>query len=74
VHAGQGEIRLGAPASLAVWRVDRLAAHGPDARLAAWSTTPRAGSPLLPELGPDVESPRCVRTLRDGVVVFDALD
>ena len=71
MHTGAGEIRLGAPASLAVWRADSLAVQAPDGRVAAWSTDPRAGTPLLPELGPDVPEPQCLRTLRDGVVVHD---
>ncbi|HEY3437567.1 MAG TPA: amidohydrolase family protein [Actinotalea sp.] len=73
MHTGAGEIRLGAPASLAMWRTDRLAVQAPDGRIAAWSTDPRAGTPLLPELGPDIERPVCVRTLRDGVVLHDLL-
>lgn len=72
-HTGAGEIRLGAPASLAVWRAESLAVQAPDGRLAAWSTDPRAGTPLLPELGPDLPRPVCLRTLRDGVVLHDAL-
>ncbi|WP_182113933.1 MULTISPECIES: amidohydrolase [unclassified Actinotalea] len=72
-HTGAGEIRLGAPATLAVWRADSLAVQAPDGRVAAWSTDPRAGTPLLPELGPDVAPPRCLRTLRDGVVLHDEL-
>ena len=72
-HHGEGEIRLGAPASLAVWRATSLAVQAPDGRIAAWSTDPRAGTPLLPELGPGLERPVCLRTLRDGVVLHDAL-
>lgn len=74
LETGAGEIRLGAPASLAIWRVESLAVQAPDARVAAWSTDPRSGTPLLPELGPDVPDPVCLRTLRDGVVIFDALE
>lgn len=72
-HTGSGEIRLGAPADLAVWAVDALAVQVPDGRLAAWSTDPRAGTPLLPALGADVAPPRCLRTLRAGEVVHDAM-
>lgn len=73
MYTGAGEIRLGAPASLAIWRVGNLAVQAPDGRIAAWSTDPRAGTPLLPELGPGIERPVCLRTLRDGVVVHDQL-
>lgn len=72
-HLGSGEIRLGAPADLAVWRADELAVQAPDGRLAAWSTDARAGTPLLPVLGADRPRPRCLRTLRQGVVLHDEL-
>lgn len=70
---GAGEIRIGAPAHLAFWRAERLVVQAPEGRLAAWSTDPRAGTPLLPELGPGLARPRCVRTLRAGTVIHDTL-
>ena len=70
---GAGELRVGAPAHLAIWRAEHLVVQAPEGRLAAWSTDPRAGTPLLPELGPDVPRPRCLRTVRAGEVIFDAL-
>ncbi|NTW38452.1 MAG: amidohydrolase family protein [Cellulomonadaceae bacterium] len=70
---GAGEIRLGAPASLAVWKVASLAVQAPEGRLSAWSTDARAGTPLLPELGSELPEPTCLRTVRDGVVLYDAL-
>lgn len=70
---GRGEIRLGAPAHLAVWRAEHLVVQPGDGRVSAWSTDARAGTPLLPELGPDTPAPVCLRTVRDGVVVYDAL-
>lgn len=72
-HTGAGELRVGAPAHLAVWRAEHLVVQAPDGRLASWSTDARSGTPLLPYLGPDEESPRCLRTVRDGVVLFDQL-
>lgn len=72
-RTGAGEIRLGAPAHLAVWRAEHLVVQAGDGRVSAWSTDARAGTPLLPELGPDITPPVCLRTLRDGVVVHDAL-
>jgi hypothetical protein len=71
--SGAGEIRVGAPAHLAFWRAEELVVQAPEGRLAAWSTDPRAGTPLLPALGPDLPAPSCLRTLRAGTVIFDAL-
>lgn len=68
-----GELRVGAPAHLAVWRAEHLAVQAPDGRLSAWSPDAQAGTPLLPFLGADEEPPRCLRTVRDGVVLFDTL-
>ncbi|GIG20330.1 amidohydrolase [Cellulomonas chitinilytica] len=72
-HTGAGELRVGAPAHLAVWRAEHLAVQAPDGRLSTWSTDARAGTPLLPDLSADAPDPVCLRTVRDGVVVFDAL-
>ncbi len=70
---GAGELRVGAPAHLAVWRAEHLAVQGAGGRVSAWSTDARAGTPLLPDLGPDAPTPRCVRTVRAGVVLHDTL-
>jgi hypothetical protein len=70
---GAGEIRVGAPAHLAFWHAEELVVQAPEGRLAAWSTDPRAGTPLLPALGPDLPDPTCLRTLRAGTVIYDAL-
>ncbi len=67
-----GVIALGAPAALAVWDVPGdLVVQTPDARVAAWSTDPRAGVPHLPDLHPDNELPTCVLTLVEGRVAFE---
>jgi predicted amidohydrolase YtcJ len=67
-----GVIAPGAPASLAVWDVPgELAVQTPDARVAAWSTDPRAGVPLLPDLHPDLDLPACVLTLVHGEVAYE---
>lgn len=67
-----GVIALGAPATLAVWDVPGdLVVQTPDARVAAWSTDPRAGVPRLPDLHPDLPLPSCVMTLVGGVVAFE---
>ncbi|HET9860499.1 MAG TPA: amidohydrolase family protein, partial [Nocardioidaceae bacterium] len=67
-----GVIALGAPATIAVWDVPGdLVVQTPDARVAAWSTDPRAGVPQLPDLHPDLDLPTCVLTLVDGEVAFE---
>ena len=67
-----GVVALGAPASLAVWDVPGdLVVQTPDARIAAWSTDPRAGVPQLPDLHPDLDLPTCVLTLEHGEVAFE---
>ncbi len=63
-----GEIRLGAPAHLAIWQVAELGVQGL-ARRAAWSTDPRAGTPVLPLLGDGYPSPVCLSTIRAGHVI-----
>lgn len=67
-----GVIALGAPASLAVWDVPGdLMVQTPDARVAAWSTDPRAGVPQLPDLHPELDLPTCVLTLVQGRTAFE---
>lgn len=70
-HDEVGDLRVGAPAHLALWRAEHLAVQAPDGRLSAWNPDAQAGTPLLPLLGPDEPAPRCLRTVRDGVVLFD---
>jgi len=67
-----GVLVPGAPATLAVWDVPgELTVQTPDERVAAWSTDPRAGVPVLPALHPDHELPVCRRTYVDGRMIFD---
>jgi predicted amidohydrolase YtcJ len=67
-----GVIAPGAPAGLAVWDVHGdLVVQTPDARVAAWSTDPRAGVPHLPDLHPDLDLPTCVMTLVNGEVAHE---
>jgi len=71
-HTGAGQLRVGAPAHLAVWRAEHLVVQGALGRtVSSWSTDARAGTPLLPELGGDAPRPVCLQTVRDGVVLFD---
>lgn len=66
-----GVLAPGASATLAVWDVPgELTVQTPDARVAAWSTDPRAGVPVLPRLHPHHPLPRCRRTYVDGRLVF----
>jgi hypothetical protein len=67
-----GVIALGAPASLAIWEIaGDLHVQTPDTRVAAWSTDPRAGVPLLPDLQPGAPLPVCTTTLVHGRVSHD---
>ena len=72
-HTGAGELRVGSPAHLAVWRADDLVVQSADGRFSSWSTDARAGIPLLPDMSPDAAPPVCLRTVRAGVVLHDAL-
>jgi predicted amidohydrolase YtcJ len=67
-----GVLAVGAPASIAVWDIPgELLVQTPDARVAAWSTDPRAGVPHLPDLHPDLDLPRCVMTVVSGQVAYE---
>jgi predicted amidohydrolase YtcJ len=70
---GAGELRVGAPGHLAVWRAPVLTVEPGQGRLSTWSSEARAGTPLLPDLSPDAEPPVCLRTVRAGVTIFDEL-
>lgn len=72
-HTGAGQLRVGAPAHLAVWRAEHLVVQGAGSGTSSWSTDARSGTPLLPDLGPQAEPPRCLLTLRAGVVLHDEL-
>ena len=50
-HPLAGQIVPEAPASMVGWRAEALMVQTADTRIAAWSTDPRARTPLLPELG-----------------------
>jgi predicted amidohydrolase YtcJ len=70
-HTGAGQLRVGAPAHLAVWRAERLGVQAAPGRLSSWSEEARAGTPLLPDLSPDATEPECLHTMRDGVILHD---
>jgi predicted amidohydrolase YtcJ len=70
-HTGAGQLRVGAPAHLAVWRAERLGVQAAPGRLSSWSEEARAGTPLLPDLSPNAVEPECLHTMRDGVILHD---
>ncbi|HZX02927.1 amidohydrolase, partial [Kribbella sp.] len=58
-------------ATYAIWETDAdLVVQTPDERVAAWSTDPRAGVPVLPDLSQG--TPACLRTVVGGRVVHEA--
>ena len=70
-HTGAGELRVGSPAHLAVWRAEHLTVQAADGRFSSWSTDARAGIPLLPDMSPDAPLPECLRTVRGSTVLHD---
>ncbi|MGY3565870.1 amidohydrolase [Sinomonas sp. RB5] len=68
-----GQLAPGAPASFAVWSADELMVQVADERVQAWSTDPRARTPLLPAL--DTERlPECLLTVHEGRELFRSGD
>lgn len=65
-----GTLTAGAPASYAVWAAADLEVAAPADSVQRWSTDPRSRVPPLPSLAPGRESPRCVRTVHRGRVLF----
>jgi predicted amidohydrolase YtcJ len=64
-----GQLVPGAPASFAVWRADELMVQVADDRVQAWSTDPRARTPLLPALDTE-NAPECLQTVHRGRELF----
>jgi predicted amidohydrolase YtcJ len=70
-----GVLAPGTAATYAVWDSDAdLVVQTPDERVAAWSTDPRAGVPVLPDLSDQAPVPTCLRTVVGGRIVYDAAD
>jgi predicted amidohydrolase YtcJ len=68
-----GVLAPGTAATYAIWRSDAdLVVQTPDQRVAAWSTDPRAGVPVLPDLSEGTPVPTCLRTAVGGRTVYDA--
>jgi predicted amidohydrolase YtcJ len=64
-----GAIEVGAPAHLALWRVEDYSVHVPDPRVSQWSTDPRSATVPLPDLSRD-SLPECLLTSVRGDVRF----
>jgi predicted amidohydrolase YtcJ len=68
-----GVLAPGTAATYAVWESDAdLVVQTPDERVAAWSTDPRAGVPVLPDLSDEAPVPVCRRTVVGGRIVYDS--
>ncbi|MBM9465898.1 amidohydrolase [Nakamurella leprariae] len=63
-----GQLTAGAPADLVVADSPALVRPAADPTVARWSTDPRSGVPLLPDLAPGARLPRTVATLVDGAL------
>ncbi|HLS78445.1 MAG TPA: amidohydrolase family protein [Nocardia sp.] len=73
VHDGvAGTLVPGAPAHYAVWETGDLVVAASTAQVQRWSTDPRSRVPGLPELEQDSPLPRCLRTVRAGVTIYEA--
>lgn len=70
---GQGEIRIGSPADLALWRCTELGVQAENSGRSSWTTDGRSGSPLLPILGPDAGPIDCLATFRAGTEIYSQL-
>jgi predicted amidohydrolase YtcJ len=68
-----GVLAPGSAATYAVWEIDAdLVVQTPDPRVAAWSTDPGAGVPVLPDLSDPAVVPSCLRTAVGGRLVYDS--
>ncbi len=67
-----GTLTVGEPAHLTMWHCGDLVVETSDARVAAWSTDPRAAVPGLPSLADGSGDPACLRTVVAGRTVYSA--
>ncbi|HEY4536003.1 MAG TPA: hypothetical protein VIG71_08545 [Enteractinococcus sp.] len=63
---GAGQIAVGSPADLNIWRAEQLGVQAPDEKAAHWSTDKRAGTALLPILSSAENAPVLGAIIRDG--------
>lgn len=66
-----GSLATGIEATFVMWEPWDLTVQSRAERIEAWSTDPRSRTPLLPDL--DQGTPRALRTVIDGVLVYDRL-
>lgn len=72
-NQGHGDLRIGSPADLAIWRASELGVQAENQGRSSWTTDARSGSPLLPILGPDAGPVQCLATFRSGVELYSQL-
>ncbi|MFI7742663.1 amidohydrolase [Kocuria rhizosphaericola] len=65
----QGQLAPGTPATFAVWDVEALMVQQAEGTGSAWSTDPRARTPLLPALD-GTSLPVCRQTVLDGMELY----
>lgn len=65
-HMASGQLGVGTPANLNIWRAEQLGVQAPDVRAAHWSTDKRAGTALLPILASTESAPELVWVIRNG--------
>ena len=70
-HRHPGTLQTGLPATFVLWEPWDLTVQSHAERVDSWSTDPRSGTPLLPDL--DQGTPRALRTVIDGRIVHDRL-
>lgn len=63
---GAGQVAVGSPADLNIWRADQLGVQAPDEKAAHWSTDKRAGTALLPILSSAEATPTLAAAIRGG--------
>lgn len=71
---GEGDIRIGSPADLAIWQCAELGVQAENSGRSSWTTDVRSGSPLLPILGPDAGPITCAATYRKGKLIHTQMD
>lgn len=63
---GAGQVAVGSPGDLNVWRAEQLGVQAPDEKAAHWSTDKRAGTALLPILSSATDAPALTGVIRGG--------
>lgn len=63
---GAGQVAVGSPGDLNLWRAEQLGVQAPDEKAAHWSTDKRAGTALLPILSSATAAPALTGVIRGG--------